>query len=178
MNFTLFWEILFHYQDVFKCLPIILYIGVFNTCHFQEQKQRLISFKRLQQVLLYHTKFYVARWECSEWLMIYWKTVARSSINHRPRLMTLTLPHITKTLSLYSVGFVKQHSLQILFRTIFAAINVWLFMVCYLRDPSNRASNQQLFRGAFGKLRYIAPFLRKYRIGCKTWHLLIKSQCY
>ena len=110
--------------------------------------------------------------------MIYWKTGARSSVNHRPRLMTLTLPHITKTLSLYSVGFVKQQSLQILFRTIFAAINVWLFMVCYLRDPSNRASNQQLFRGAFGKLRYIAPFLRKYRIGCKTWHLLIKSQCY
>ena len=61
MNFTLFWEILFHYQDVFKCLPIILYIGVLNTCHFQEQKQRLISFKRLQQVLLHHTKFYVAR---------------------------------------------------------------------------------------------------------------------
>lgn len=164
MNFTLFGENLFHYQDVFKRLPIILYIGVLNTCHFQEQKQRLISF--------------VARWECSEWLMIYWKTVARSSVNHRPRLMTLTLPHIKKTLSLYSVGFVKQQSLQILFRTIFAAINVWLFMVCYLRDPSNREWNQQLFRGAFRKLRYIAPFLRKYRISCKTWHLLIKSQCH
>ena len=110
--------------------------------------------------------------------MIYWKTVASSSVNHRPRLMTLTLPHITKTLSLYSVGFVKQQSLQILFRTIFAAINVWLFIVCYHRDPSNRASNQQLFRGAFGELSYISPFLRKYRISCKTWHLLVKSQCH
>jgi len=65
------------------------------------------------------------------------ETLARS--NHRPGLMTLIFPHITKTLSLHSVGFVKQQSLQILFRTIFAAINVWLFMVCYLRDPSNRA---------------------------------------
>lgn len=59
MNFTLFGENLFHYQDVFKRLPIILYIGVLNTCHFQEQKQRLISFKRLQQVLFRHTKFYM-----------------------------------------------------------------------------------------------------------------------
>ena len=77
--------------------------------------------------------------------MVYWKTVARSRVNHRPRLMTLTLPHITKTLSLYSVGFVKQQSLQILFRTIFASINVWLFMICYLRDPSNRSSNHSCF---------------------------------
>ena len=46
-EFYPFWEILFHYQDVFKRLPIILYIGVLNTCHVQEQRQRLISFKRL-----------------------------------------------------------------------------------------------------------------------------------
>ena len=37
--------------------------------------------------------------------MVYWKTVARSRVNHRPRLMTLTLPHITKTLSHVFCGF-------------------------------------------------------------------------
>ena len=58
MNFTLFWEILFHYQDVFKCLPIILYIGVLNTCHFQEQKQKTFCIERLYPDVQHRT-FYI-----------------------------------------------------------------------------------------------------------------------